>query len=153
MSLITKSSDWVAYEQRRSISPSHGILGYASFLFWFILFWLCAPALGVTCRSCFDGIAGCTGGANCPLATQTAANLAVLAVAGAAAIDVTSLIPQSYVRHLPTQVLRTLAAIARVPAGGGQPDLGAMNLQELSECLISGRIRVVEGIETDFSRT
>ena len=140
MSLMTKSSDWVAYGHRRRIRFSHNVFGYAAVLFWSILFLLCAPTLGVTCRSCFDGIAGCTGGANCPLATQTAANLAVLAVAGAVAIDVTALIPPSYVRHLPTQVLRTLAAIARVPAGGGQPDLGAMNLQELSECLISGRI-------------
>lgn len=142
MSLMTKSSDWVAYGHRRRIRFSHNVFGYAAVLFWSILFLLCAPTLGVTCRSCFDGIAGCTGGANCPLATQTAANLAVLAVAGAAAIDVTALIPPSYVRHLPTQVLRTLAAIARVPAGGGQPDLGAMNLQELSECLTSGRIEI-----------
>ena len=142
MSLITKSSDWFVWGQRRRTRYSYNILGYAAFLFWFTLFWLCAPALAVTCRSCFDGIAGCAGGAACPFATQTAANLAVLAVAGGAAIDVASLIPSSYVRHLPTQVLRTLAAIARVPAGGGQPDLGAMNLQELSECLTSGRIEI-----------
>ena len=140
MSLISKSSDWVAWGQRRRTRYSYNILGYAVILFWFILFGLCDQALAVTCRSCFDGIAGCAGGAACPFATQTAANLAVLAVAGGAAIDVASLIPSSYVRHLPTQVLRTLAAIARVPVAGGPPDLGAMSLAELSECLASGRI-------------
>ena len=140
MSLITKSSDWCVWGQRRRTRYSYNILGYAVILFWSILFGLCDQALAVTCRSCFDGIAGCAGGAACPFATQTAANLAVLAVAGGAAIDVASLIPSSYVRHLPTQVLRTLAAIARVPVAGGPPDLGAMNLVELSECLASGRI-------------
>jgi hypothetical protein len=69
--------------------------------------------------------------------------LAALTVAGGAAINVVSLLPASYVRHLPTQVLRTLAAIARVPAADGPPDLGAMSLTELQECMASGRIEVV----------
>ena len=136
--LISKSSNWVAYGTRRTgglhSSSSAGIL------FWFLLLAFCSPALAVTCRSCLDGIDGCAGGAACLFATRTAENLAALAVAGGAAINVVSLLPASYVRHLPTQVLRTLAAIARVPVADGPPDLGAMTLTELQECLASGRV-------------
>ena len=95
-----------------------------------------------TCQTCFGGIPGCAGGADCLFATRTAANAAALTVAGGAAINVVSLLPASYIRHLPTQVLRSLAAIARVPAADGPPDLGAMTLTELQECLASGRIKV-----------
>ena len=138
--LVCKSSNWVAMGG----APRREYLQYfsTSFLFWFILLGLCTPALGVTCKSCFDGIEGCAGGAACLFATRTAENLAALTVVGGAAINVVSLLPSSYVRHLPTQVLRTLAAIARVPAIDGPPDLGAMNLTELQECLASGRIEL-----------
>ena len=109
-------------------------------IFWVFFLALCTPVAAVTCHSCFDGIAGCTGGADCLFATRTAANLAALTVAGGAAINVVSLLPTSYVRHLPTQVLRTLAAIARVPVAAGPPDMGAMTLNELQESLTGGRI-------------
>ena len=138
--LITKSSNWVVLGTSRRKRYSQ--YSSAGIFFWCILLGLWAPALGVTCRSCFDGIEGCAGGAACLFATQTAANLAAMTVAGGAAINVVSLLPASYVRHLPTQVLRTLAAIARVPAADGPPDLGAMSLTELQECVASGRIEV-----------
>ena len=138
--LITKSSDWMAFGNSRRKGCSQGLA--AGIFFWSILFGLCAPALGVTCLSCFDGNEGCAGGAACLFSTRTAANLAALTVAGGAAINVASLVPSSYLRHLPTQVLRTLAAIARVPAAGGPPDLGAMSLTELQECVASGRIDI-----------
>ena len=138
--LITKSSNWVAL--RSSRRNGHSQYVSAGIFFWCILFGLCSPALGVTCHSCFDGIEGCAGGAACLFATRTAANLAALTVAGGVAINVVSLLPASYVRHLPTQVLRTLAAIARVPNADGPPDLGAMTLTDLQECLASGRIEV-----------
>ena len=140
MCLVTKSSNWVAFGSSRR--NGHSPYFSAGIFFWCILFGLCSPALGVTCQSCFDGIEGCAGGAACLFATRTAANLAALTVAGGAAINVVSLLPVSYVRHLPTQVLRTLAAIARVPATDGPPDLGAMTLTELQDCLASGRIEV-----------
>ena len=142
MRMITKSSNWVALEQPRRVFHLHIGFGFTSILFWLILLCLCVPALGVTCQTCFDGIPGCTGGADCLFATRTAANAAALTVAGGAAINVISLLPASYIRHLPTQVLRSLAAIARVPAADGPPDLGAMSLTELQECLASGRIEV-----------
>ena len=142
MRMITKSSNWVALEQPRRVFHLHIGFGFTSILFWLILLGLCVPALGVTCQTCFDGIPGCTGGADCLFATRTAANAAALTVAGGAAINVISLLPASYIRHLPTQVLRSLAAIARVPAADGPPDLGAMSLTELQECLASGRIEV-----------
>ena len=135
--LVTRSSKWVAWGSSRRIGCSY--YSCAGFLFWCVLLGFLSPAFGVTCRSCLDGIEGCAGGPACLFATRTAANLAALAVAGGAAISVVSLLPASYVRHLPTQVLRTLAAIARVPAADGPPDLGAMTLTELQECLASGR--------------
>ena len=109
-------------------------------VFWLFFLALCTPASAVTCQSCFDGIEGCAGGAACPFATRTAANLAALTVVGGAAINVVNLLPASYIRHLPTQVLRTLAAIARVPVAAGPPDMGAMTLNELQESLTGGRI-------------
>ena len=148
--LVSRSSNWVALG-RSPLGQYHRYFS-ASILFWFILFGLCTPALGVTCLSCFDGIEGCAGGAACLFATQTAANLAALTVAGGAAINVVSLLPSSYVRHLPTQVLRTLAAIARVPAADGPPDLGAMTLTELQECLASGRIETSAYCRVDLVR-
>ena len=138
--LVTRSSNWVALGSSSRTGYSH--CPFAGFFFWCILLGFFSPALGVTCRSCLDGIEGCAGGPACLFATQTAANLAALAVAGGAAINVVSLLPASYIRHLPTQVLRTLAAIARVPAADGPPDLGAMTLTELQECLASGRCDV-----------
>ena len=105
-----------------------------------MLLGLCTPVHGVTCNSCFDGIEGCAGGDACLFATRTAANLAALTAVGGAAINVASLLPAAYVRHLPTQILRTLAAIARVPAGDAPPDVGAMTLNELTEALTGGRI-------------
>ena len=140
--MITKSSNWVALEQPRRVFYLHIGSSFTFILFWLILLGLCAPALGVTCQTCFDGIPGCAGGADCLFATRTAANAAALTVAGGVAINVVSLLPASYIRHLPTQVLRSLAAIARVPAADGPPDLGAMTLTELQECLASGRIEV-----------
>ena len=140
--LVTKSSDWMVLGQRRRLRYSYNLFDCTAILFWFILLGLCAPALGVTCQSCFDGIDGCAGGAACLFSTRTAANLAALTVVGGGAINVVSLLPSSYVRHLPTQVLRTLAAIARVPAADGPPDLGAMTLTDLQECLASGRIEI-----------
>lgn len=140
LALILKSSNWVA---NCKASGQRGRLlrtfAYHKFVFWVFCFSLFTPALGVTCRSCFDGIQGCTGGADCLFATRTAANLAALTVGGVA-INVASLLPASYVRHLPSQVLRTLAAIARVGNTDDPPDLGPMTLTELQECLSSGRI-------------
>ena len=110
-------------------------------MFWIMVAcWLDSSA-AVTCHTCFDQIAGCAGGAACPLSTGTAANVVALAAAGGT-IAVASLLPLSYVRHLPSQVLRTLAAITRRPADGAPPDLAAMTLVQLQECLDNGRIEV-----------
>ena len=138
--LITKSSNWVAMEKSMSATSRRDTKAIFAAMFWLLLLAQCAPVSAVTCRSCFDGIEGCAGGAACLFATRTAANLAALSVAGGAAINIVSLLPASYVRHLPTQVLRTLAAIARVPAAAGPPDMGAMTLNELQESLTGGRI-------------
>ena len=138
---IIKSSNWVCFGKTRSSgSRGYAFLSYHRLLFWLMLLNLLVSAQGVTCRVCFDGIPGCAGGAACLFTTRTAENLAGLAVAGGAAISVASLLPSAYVRHLPTQILRTLQAIARVPDDDGPPDLGAMTLNELSECLNGGRI-------------
>ena len=124
------------------MAPADGLHALPSPFVWLILLSFVVSARGVTCRICFDGIPGCTGGTSCLFSTRTAENIAVLAVSGAAAVNVVSLIPPAYVRHLPTQVLRTLQAIARVPDDDGPPDLGGMTLAELSECLNSGRIDI-----------
>jgi hypothetical protein len=110
-------------------------------MFWIMVAcWLDSSA-AVTCYTCYDQVAGCTGGAACPLQAGTAANVVALAAAGGT-IAVASLLPLSYVRHLPSQVLRTLAAITRRPADGAPPDLAAMTLVQLQECLDNGRIEV-----------
>ena len=116
--------------------------GGRTILFWFALFMLLGQAQAVTCQSCWDGNAGCTGGANCLFATRTAANLASLTVAGGAAINIVSLLPASYTRQLPSQVLRTLTALARIPSGAGPPDLGPMTLSDVVDCHTNGRIDV-----------
>ena len=137
--LITKSSNWVAMGKVERSRRQSGFGGH-SLLFWLVFLGLCTHVHGVTCNSCFDGIEGCAGGDACLFATRTAANLVALTAVGGAAINVASLLPAAYVRHLPAQILRTLAAIARVPAGDAPPDLGAMTLNELTEALTGGRI-------------
>jgi hypothetical protein len=120
--------------------------GRSSYLSMWLATFICLAMLptasGVTCFTCFDQIDGCTGGAGCLFLTRTNANFTALAAAGGAAITVASLLPLSYIRHLPSQVLRTLAAIARRPADGAPPDLGPMALGELQETLDSGRIDI-----------
>ena len=127
----------------RLLSFNRGRSSYRSmWLATFICLAMLPTTSGVTCFTCFDQVDGCTGGANCLFLTRTNANFTALAAAGGAAITVVSLLPLSYIRHLPSQVLRTLAAIARRPADGAPPDLGPMALGELQETLDSGRIDI-----------
>ena len=93
---------------------------------------------GVTCHTCFDQVPGCAGGAACPFLTRTAANTVALATIGGAAVSVASLLPVSYLRHLPTAIIRALAALARRPVNGAPPNLGAMTLVELNDALEQG---------------
>ena len=89
----------------------------------------------VTCHTCFDQISGCAGGAACLFATRTAANTTGLVAGAGAVVTVAALLPLSYIRHLPSQVLRTLTAIARRPANGAPRDLGPMSLTDLQNTL------------------
>ena len=113
---------------------------YGFVIFWLVLAWSFSLGEAVTCRTCWDQIEGCAGGAACLFATRTAENAGRVAVAGGAAVTVASLLPLAYIRHLPAQVLRTLTAIARRPVDGAPPDLGPMTLPELQACLDGGRI-------------
>ena len=109
-------------------------------LFWICMFMYCGQADAVTCNTCFDQIPGCAGGAACPFLTRTAANTVALAAAGGAAVSVASLLPVSYLRHLPTAIIRALVALARRPVNGAPPNLGAMTLPELNDALEQGII-------------
>ena len=108
-------------------------------------FFLCCLSLmvegggAVTCTICFDQISGCAGGAACPLLTSTAANAAAITAAGAAVLTVSQLLPFSYVRHLSSDVLRALQAIARAPSGAAPVDLTALDEQGLVDAYQQGR--------------
>jgi hypothetical protein len=94
---------------------------------------------GVTCHTCFDQVSGCVGGANCPLLTSTAANAAAITAAGAAVLTVSQLLPFNYVRHLSSDVLRALQAIARAPTGAAPVDLTTLDEQGLVDAYQQGR--------------
>ena len=87
--------------------------------------------VGVTCYTCYDQITGCAGGANCPFLTSTATNAAAIVATGVAALTIDSLLPREWVRHLSSEVLRTLQAIARAPTGALAPDITNLDLQGL----------------------
>ena len=139
---VISMNTWGLLKHRHSKGRSMGGNFVHMVLFWLIFLGGISSTDAVTCHSCFDGITGCAGGAACLFSTRTAANLAALTVAGGAAINVVSLLPASYTRHLPAQVLRTLTAIARIPDNAGPPDVGAMTLTELQECYTNGRIDI-----------
>ena len=111
-------------------------------IFWLFMVQQFVYGDAVTCHTCFDQIAGCAGGAACLFATRTAANTNGLVAGAGAVVTVAALLPLSYIRHLPSQVLRTLTAIARRPANGAPPDLGPMTLTELQNTLDSGQIEL-----------
>ena len=95
--LVVKSANWVALGKAPVLGNVKTLGAWHRAGFWLLLFLLLKPAAGVNCQSCFDGIDGCAGGANCLFATRTAANLAALTVAGGAAINVVSLLPTAYI--------------------------------------------------------
>ena len=81
------------------------LCAYGFAIFWLIVARSLALGEAVICRTCWDQIEGCAGGAACLFATRTAANAGGIAAAGGAAITVASLLPLAYIRHLPAQVL------------------------------------------------
>ena len=95
--LVVKSANWVALGKAPVLGNVKTLGAWHRAGFWLLLFLLLKPAAGVNCQSCFDGIDGCAGGANCLFATRTAANLAAVTVAGGAAINVVSLLPTAYI--------------------------------------------------------
>ena len=80
-----------------------------------------------------------TGGVDCPLLKSTAANTAAIAASGAAVLTVSQLLPFSYVRHLSSDVLRSLQAIARAPTGAAPVDLSTLDAQGLVDSYQQGR--------------
>ena len=109
---------------------------------WFFILCLFSMVSGggaVTCTTCFDQISGCTGGADCPLLKGTAANAAAIAASGMAVLTVSQLLPFSYVRHLSSDVLRSLQAIARAPSGAAPVDLSSLDAQGLVDAYQQGR--------------
>jgi hypothetical protein len=85
----------------------------------------------VTCHTCFDQIAGCTGGANCLMLTQTAANTLSMAGTVVAVITCVSLLPPICLRVLSRSVLDCLKSVASRPAPGAPLDIEALGLPEL----------------------
>ena len=96
-------------------------------------------ANSVTCSTCCDQISGCTGGSDCPLLKSTAANVAAITASGAAVLTVAQLLPFSYVRHLTSDVLRALQAIARAPSGAAPVDLTSLDEAGLVDAYQQGR--------------
>lgn len=96
-------------------------------------------ANSVTCSTCCDQISGCTGGSDCPLLKSTAANVAAITASGAAVLTVAQLLPFSYVRHLTSDVLRALQAIARAPTGAAPVDLTSLDEAGLVDAYQQGR--------------
>lgn len=91
----------------------------------------------VTCTTCFDQISG-SGGSDCPLLKSIAANTAAIAATGAAVLTISQLLPFSYVRHLSSNVLRSLQAIARAPTGAAPVDLSTLDEQGLVDAYQQG---------------
>ena len=130
------ASGWVAI-----MGCGNVILSYTSGLQMVILMGMIHPTSAVpTCSTCFDQVAGCAGGAACIFLTQAAGNLAALAAGAAGIISVANMLPISYLRQLPSSVVRTLTVIARRPVNGAPPDVGAMTLTELQDNYDQGTI-------------
>ena len=105
---------------------------------WRAVLFLSNLAFGesVTCRTCFDQIAGCTGGAACPLITTTTANGAILAgvAAGAATVLVArDVFPLRFTRVLHRGILDSLLVVGRRPPPGTPVDIGALTTAQLSD--------------------
>ena len=139
--IYTQCSAPVLFEVRNNMFGPMTYLDtkWGTCLFWLCMLMYCGQANAVpTCNTCFDQVPGCAGGAACPFLTRTAANTVALAAAGGAAVSVASLLPVSYLRHLPTAIIRALVALARRPVNGAPPNLGAMTLAELNDALEQG---------------
>ena len=106
--------------------------------------------VGVTCYTCYDQITGCAGGANCPFLTSTATNAAAIVATGVAALTIDSLLPREWVRHLSSEVLRTLQAIARAPTGALAPDITNLDLQGLMAAYQQGQFDI-DSIRAEIS--
>ena len=90
----------------------------------------------VTCRTCFDQIQGCAGGAACPLLTTTAQNgmlLGGVAAATATALVARDIFPLRFTRVLARNVLDQLLVVGRRPPPGTPVDLSALTVQQLSD--------------------
>ena len=112
-------------------------------LSWMALFWVSLPGVqGVTCYTCCDQISGCTGGDACPLLTTVTANAAAIVATGVAAMSVDRLLPREWIRHLSSEVLRTLQAIARAPTGAEAPDITSLDLQGLMAAYQQGQFDI-----------
>jgi hypothetical protein len=86
-------------------------------------------ASAVTCETCKDTIAGCTGGANCPLLKAPRDNAALLrSSASTEAPDMTKLLPPDLLCTFTKTVMETLSAVARAPKGGGTVDLSSASI-------------------------
>ena len=107
---------------------------------WAVLWILVSLAFGeaVTCRTCFDQIVGCTGGAACPFLTTAAAN-GVLMVGGAAAAGAATalvardIFPLRFTRVLHRGILDSLLLVGRRPPPGTPVDVSALTTAQLSD--------------------
>ena len=105
---------------------------------WRTVLFLANLAFGeaVTCRTCFDQIGGCTGGANCPLITTSTANGAILAgiAAGTATVLVArDIFPLRFTRVLHRGILDSLLVVGRRPPPGTPVDIGSLSTAQLSD--------------------
>ena len=103
-----------------------------------LFFFNIALAEAVTCRTCFDQIQGCAGGAACPFVTTAANNGVLLAGAAIAAGAASSLVardifPLRFTRILSRGVLDALLVVGRRPPPGTAVDLTTLTLPELSD--------------------
>jgi hypothetical protein len=92
-----------------------------------------APGAAVTCHTCWDQCAGCTGGGACPFIATTQANNTALAAAGTgvAVLTLTHLLPIKFLRVLTQTVMACLSTVARRPAAGTPIDLSTKTSEEL----------------------
>ena len=120
-------------------------------LSWMALFWVSLPGVqGVTCYTCCDQISGCPGGDACPLLTTVTANAAAIVATGVATMSVDRLLPREWVRHLSSEVLRTLQAIARAPTGAAAPNITTLDLQGLMAAYQQGQFDI-DSIRAEIS--
>ena len=106
---------------------------------WTVVVFLANLAVGeaVVCRTCFDQIVGCTGGAACPLIATSTANGLVLAgavVAGGATMLVgRDIFPLRFTRVLHRGILDSLLVVGRRPPPGTPVDVASLTTAQLSD--------------------